>query len=540
MVATEGLPDKLFADLVLYNGKVLTVDARDSIVEAAAVKNGLILETGSSSEIWKFIGPRTRVIDLGQRTVLPGFIDSHTHPPGAGTRLFTIDFRKEGAKCVGDIQKLVGEKATVTDAAKWIRGTNYNDLKLVERRHVTRWELDEAAPNHPVFISADTGHLHVANSRAFELAGVTKDTADPRGGKIDRDVRGELTGLLYETAGGLVSRLIPPYSVEETKDGLRSVFKQFVEWGVTTTHDAGVGQVSLRAYQELLESGEMPVRVLMMISRALEENLIALGIKSGFGNEKLKVMSVKLMADGSGAGGSAAVYEPQHRGTKGLGLMVTPEEELKRATVRSHEAGLRVSIHAIGDRAIDAALDAIEEAQKKKPVGDMRHRIEHCSLCTPRQMERIKRLGVVPSVSIGYMWGIGDNYVENFGPERVMWLHPMRSLNDRGIMAGGNSDYAVSDGNPLIQIYEAVTRKTMTGQVVHAPEGISVMDAIRLYTWNGAYIGKEEDTKGSIEPGKYADLVILDRDILAVSPDEIKDIKVLMTIVDGEVVYESR
>ena len=199
-----------------------------------------------------------------------------------------------------------------------------------------------------------------------------------------------------------------------------------------------------------------------------------------------------------------------------------------------------MSIHAIGDRAIDAALDAIEEAERRRPVEDMRHRIEHCSLCTPRQMERIKRLGVVPSVSIGYMWGIGDDYLENFGPERARWLHPLRSMIDRGIIAAGNSDYAVSTGNPLIQIYEAVTRRTMTGQVVYAPEGISVMEAIRLYTWNGAYIGKEEDVKGSIEPGKYADMVVLDRDILAVPPEEIKDIKVLMTIVGGEIVYERK
>ena len=535
------MSEGLFADLVLLNGKVVTVDAENSIAEAVAVKNGLILDVGRSEEIKKFVGPGTRVIDLEGRTVLPGFIDSHTHPPSAGTRLFAVDLRSPPAKSIGKVLRRIKERAEKTPPGKWIRVSNYNDLKLVERRHITRWELDEVAPETPVFVAKETGHLYVVNSRALEIAGITMETPDPPGGKIDRDPEtGEPTGLLYETAGALVMRHIPPYTVEEVKEGLRKVFRQFVEWGITTTHDAGADATSIRAYQEMLEEGEMPIRVLLMVRRDLLDHLTGLGIRSGFGNERLKIMSVKLMADGSGAGGSAAVYQPQHRGTKGLGIMVTPPEELKRLTVRAHEAGLRVSIHAIGDRAIDAALDAIEEAQRRRPVEDMRHRVEHCSLCTPRQMERIKRLGVVPSVSIGYMWGIGDDYLENFGPERARWLHPLRSMIDRGIIAAGNSDYAVSTGNPLIQIYEAVTRKTMTGQVVYAPEGISVMEAIRLYTWNGAYIGKEEDVKGSIEPGKYADMVVLDRDILVVPPEEIKDIRVLMTIVGGEIVYERK
>jgi len=531
---------ELSADMILVNGKVVTVDRKDTITEGVAVKNGLILSTGSTKEIMKLVGPKTRVIDLKGKTLLPGFIDTHTHPPSAGTRIFTVDLRDPNVKSIKDIQKLVRQRAEKASAEKWIRVSNYNDLKLAERRHVTRWELDEAAPKHPVFITTDTGHLHVANSKALELAGVTRDTADPPGGKIDKDPNThEPTGLLYETAGGLVSRLIPAYTLEETKEGLRHVFKQFLQWGVTTTHDAGAGPVSMKAYQELLAAGEMPVRVLLMVrGPGTLDHLIGLGVESGFGGDKLKVMSVKLMGDGSGAGGTAAVYEPQHRGTKDLGLMVTPSEELKRLIIRAHEEGLRVSVHAIGDRAIDAALDGIEEAQKRKPVRDMRHRIEHCSLCPPRQMDRIKKLGVTPSVSIGYMWGIGDNYAENFGPEREMWLHPLKSMKERSIIAGGNSDYAVSDGNPLLQIYAAVTRKTMTGRVVGAGEAISVMDAIRLYTQNGAYLGKEEDVKGSLEPGKFADMVVLDGDILTTPPDEIKDLKVVTTIVGGEILYE--
>jgi hypothetical protein len=266
--------------------------------------------------------------------------------------------------------------------------------------------------------------------------------------------------------------------------------------------------------------------------------MTTLGIRSGFGDDWLKVMSLKIMGDGSGSGGSAAVYTPQHRGMKDLGLMTTSPEEIERLTIGAHTAGIRVSIHSIGDRGVDVALDAIEKAQSLKPIPDMRHRIEHNSVCTPKQLERIKALGVAPSSSIGYMYGIGDDYVENFGPERVRWLHPHRTMQEMGIIAGGNNDYAVTDYSPMVQIYEAVVRKTMTGQLVSPEESIGVMDAIRVYTWNGAYIGKEEDIKGSIEPGKLADMVVLDRDILTVPQEEIKDIQVITTMVDGKIVYQ--
>ena len=537
--------EKLLADLILVDGKIVTVDAQNTVVEAVAVKDGRILATGITSEIKELAGDETEVVDLGGRTVLPGLIDTHTHPSSAATRLYEINCRSPPIKNIKEILGMVAEKASELDPGKWIRGTNYNDIKLEERRHITRWELDEVAPENPVFISKETGHLYVVNSKALELAGITKDMPDPDGGQIDRDQDGEATGLLYETAGRLVSSLIPPYSVEEIKEGMRRVWNQFSEWGVTTTHDASGYGDAIRAYQQLLAEGVRQVRTLLMVSvrpqrpegTNLLESMVALGVESGFGDEWLKMMSLKIMGDGSGSGGSAAVYTLQHRGTKGLGLMTTSPEEIKRLTVKAHEAGIRVSIHSIGDRGIDLALDAIEEAQLLKPVPDMRHRIEHNSVCTPKQLKRIKELGVTPSSSIGYMWGIGDDYVENFGSERIRWLHPHRTMMEMGITAGGNSDYPVSDGNPMIQIYEAVTRRTRTGKVVGPEEAIGVMDAIRLYTWNGAYIGKEDDIKGSIEPGKLADLVVLDRDILTAQPEEIKEIKVLTTIVDGKIVY---
>jgi predicted amidohydrolase YtcJ len=263
----------------------------------------------------------------------------------------------------------------------------------------------------------------------------------------------------------------------------------------------------------------------------------SLGIESGFGDEWLRIMSLKIMGDGSGAGGTAGVYTPQNRGPKGLGLMTTSPEDMERIVLAAHEAGLRVSIHSIGDRGIDIALDCFEKAQKAKPVKDMRHRIEHNSCCTPKQLRRIKKLGVVPSSSIGYMYGLGDQYAENFGPKRSRWLHPHKTMKAMGIIAGGNSDCPVTFYSPWTQIYSAVTRKTSSGQVIGPEEAISVLDAIRVYTLNGAYLSKEEDMKGSIEAGKLADLIVLDRDILSIPSDEIKEVKVLTTIVGGKVVY---
>ena len=532
------------ADLVLINGKIITVDKEDSIVEAVAVKDNRIIATGPTSKVNKLVGEGTEVIDLGGKTVLPGLIDTHTHPNGAAVRLYEINCRSPPVKSISEILEMVAAKAAELEPGKWIRGTNYNDIKLEDKRHITRWELDEAAPENPVFISKETGHLYVVNSRALELAGITKDTPDPPGGSIDRDVSGIPTGLLYETAGSLVSNLIPPYSVDEIADGLRKVWDQFSEWGITTTHDASAHRDAIKAYQKLLGEGVHQVRTLLMVSARRPDGsdplqaMTTLGIRSGFGDDWLKVMSLKIMGDGSGSGGSAAVYTPQHRGMKDLGLMTTSPEEIERLTIGAHTAGIRVSIHSIGDRGVDVALDAIEKAQSLKPIPDMRHRIEHNSVCTPKQLERIKALGVAPSSSIGYMYGIGDDYVENFGPERVRWLHPHRTMQEMGIIAGGNNDYAVTDYGPMVQIYEAVVRKTMTGQLVSPEESIGVMDAIRVYTWNGAYIGKEEDIKGSIEPGKLADMVVLDRDILTVPQEEIKDIQVLTTIVDGKIVYQ--
>lgn len=537
--------DSIKADMVLLNGKIITVDREDSIVEAVAIYDNKILAVGKTAEIKSLVGDSTEVVDLDGKTVMPGIIDSHTHPTGIAEEYLEVNCRAPPVRNIKDLQDLVAAKVSEIEKGKWIRGSAYNDSKLAEKRQLTRWELDEVSPDNPVMLTSDTGHQCIANSLALEIAGITKDSPDPPGGQYDRDENGELTGLIYEMAMGEVYKHIPPYTVTEIRESYKNVVNQFSKWGITSTHNASSRRTGIRAYKQLLDQGVKQVRMRLMVSVNDEapgdvvDALEKIGVESGFGNEWLQVMSTKIMGDGSGAGGTAGVYTPQNRGTKGLGIMMTDEAEIERLVLQSHDAGLRVSIHCIGDRGVDIGLDAIEKAQKRNPISDMRHRIEHNSVCTPKQLKRIKELGVVPSSSVGYMYGLGDQYAENFGEERCRWLHPHKTMKEMGIIAGGNSDCPVTYYSPFTQMYAAVTRKSSSGQVVGPEEAIDMMEAIRVYTINGAYVGKDEDILGSIEPGKFADLIVLDRDILAMDPEELLEIRVLKTIVDGKTVYES-
>lgn len=545
LINSSGYMDSIKADMVLLNGKIITVDPKNSVTEAVAILDNKILAVGKTDEIKSFVGDSTELVDLEGKTVMPGIIDSHTHPTGIAEEYLEVNCRAPPVRNIKDLQDLVAAKVSEVEKGKWIRGSAYNDSKLAEKRQMTRWELDKVSPENPVMLTSDTGHQCIVNSLAFEIAGITKDSPDPPGGQYDRDKNGELTGLIYEMATGEIYKHIPPYTVAEIRESYKNVVNQFSKWGITSTHNASSRRTGIRAYKQLLDQGVKQVRMRLMVSVNDEkpgdvvDALEKIGIESGFGNEWLQVMSTKIMGDGSGAGGTAGVYTPQNRGIKGLGIMMTDEAEIERLVLQSHDSGLRVSIHCIGDRGVDIGLDAIEKAQKRNPMPDMRHRIEHNSVCTMKQLKRIKELGVVPSSSVGYMYGLGDQYAENFGAERCRWLHPHKTMKQMGIIAGGNSDCPVTYYSPFTQMYAAVTRKSSSGQVVGPEEAIDMMEAIRVYTINGAYVGKDEDILGSIEPGKLADLIVLDRDILTMDPEELLEIQVVKTIVDGKTVYES-
>jgi predicted amidohydrolase YtcJ len=540
------MTNPLRIDFALINAHIATLDDNADTAQAVAVKDGKFVHVGSTEEVRKFIDQDTQVIDAEGKTVTPGFVESHCHPSMAGLMLhYEADVRN--AQSIDEIVDILNHKANQIPKGKWVKGFGYNDQKLTEKRHPTRWDLDKVSAEHPVFLRRTDGHLAVANSVALKMAGISRATADPDGGRLDRDAQSEEpNGVLREQAQTLVKAIIPPYTVEDIKTGILVACDQLAVWGITSFNDAAVAQEAMIAYQELLNENKLPLRVGMMIPGVplldfpgyLDE-LKSLGIKAGFGNERLGIYGTKFMCDGSMSGWTAALYEPYANDPDEYGITVISNEALTAGIVEAHKAGLRPVTHAIGDRAIDIVLDAIEKALKDRPDPDHRMSIEHCSLPSAEAIDRMRRLGVLPSSSVGFLYELGPSHILGLGPERIKRYFPHKTYLEKGIISVGNSDWFVTSGNIVQQIYGVVTRKSYTGEVVGAEQAIPVKEALRLYTVNGAYASFEENIKGSIAPGKLADMVVLDRDIFSIPTEEIKDIQVEMTIVGGEVVYQN-
>jgi hypothetical protein len=537
-MSSTGKPG-LSADLVLLNGRVVTVDAEGTIAEAVAVKGSLIVAVGSDEEVSQTMGDETKVVDLEGRTILPGLIDSHMHPGSYGV------FWVRGVRCGPDIESMnellerIREKADTTLEGRWILGYALDDVRL--GRYPSRAELDGVTPVNPLYIQRRDGHIGVANSLALGAASIEKDTPDPPHGKIDRDEGGEPTGVLRESAKDLVARMFPPYTEEEYVEGLRHVFDEFVSLGLTTIHASMTGSTEFRAMQRLRRGGESKLRVCVHASGredGMLEALIAAGIQTPFGDDWLKITELEWVFDTSTSGRTAAYYRPYVGEPDNYGILLYDQEDITDRVKRAHEAGIRIGLDGIGDRGIDRALDAIEAALKEKPREDHRHRIEHCCYVTPPIQRRLKELGVIDASANGFLHDLGDAYKANRGEEEMRWMWPHRTLIDQGIPAPAHSDCPVCSPNPWLGIYGLVTRKTSGGDVLFAGEGITPLEAIRAYTIDGAYAAWEENTKGSIEPGKLADLVIVDRDPLTISPDNLRDVETVMTVIDGKIVYE--
>jgi len=533
------LPDELCADLALLNGRALTVDPDGSIAEAVAVKGDRILAVGSDDEISRLIGEKTKTHDLKGLTVLPGLIDSHMHPGSYGV------FWVRGVKCgpdirsVGELLASIREKADSSPKGSWILGYALDDVKL--GRYPTREELDGVSPRNPLYIQRRDGHIGVVNSTALRIASIDRNTPDPPHGKIDRDEDGEPTGVLREKAKDLVYDKIPPYTVEEYKRGMRHVFDEFTSLGLTTIHASMVSPDELRALQELRADGTLRLRVCVHASGREEgmlESLVASGIRTPFGDEWLKLTEIEWVFDTSTSGRTAAYYTPYVGEPENTGILLYDQEDITRRVMAAHNAGMRVGLDGVGDRGIDRALDAIEAALNQAPRSDHRHRIEHCCCVTPPIQRRLKDLAVIDASATGFLHDLGDAYKANRGKSDMRWMWPHRTLIDAGIPAPGHSDCPVCSPNPWLGIYGMVTRRTSGGDVLYAGEGVTPIEAIRAYTIDGAYAAWEEGVKGSIEPGKLADLVVVDRDPITIPPEDLKTVKTVMTIIGGKVVYK--
>ena len=565
---SKDIPDELYADLALINGKIATIDKTDSIAEAVACKGEKIIKVGTNEEVQPYIGKHTQVIDVGGKLVTPGFVDTHVHFSSGGRRVRVVDLRY--VRSMDDLIEELRKKAETLPKGRWLEGYGYNESKLKEKRFPNRYDLDKASTDHPISITRQGGHDGIrVNSLALELAGISKDTPDPEPPSfIERDREtGEPLGNLREEGAKPVLDLIaqePVVTREEMKQGLVDTDRRFLAWGITSIQEPGAPMDFLPMYQELINEDKLHVRNSFLIAapilgRSYHRNeryqlAVDLSVEAGysthFGSNHLKFAGIKLGHDGSMSAGNCAVYEPylNYPTPDNYGVVhgYTNEElndgralaEFAPIVTKLHKAGMRCGIGAIGDRGIDFFLDAVETAINEAPRPDSRHSMEHCSLPTQAALERIKRLDVTSSTSVGFGWELGDQHRGFMGMERMKRYMPMKSFKEMGIVASGNADWPVCSANPFEGIHVCVNRTTETGQDLSQNQAISVMDAIRVYTWNGAYITFEEDLKGSIEAGKLADMAVLDTDILTCDPSKIVKTKVLTTIIDGKIVYQ--
>ena len=545
---TRSLPQEASADLILWGGHIITVDPRRPAARAVAIKEGRFLKVGSDEEIQALAGNKTRRIALRGRTVTPGFIDSHQHLSQYGTDLLQVDCSPKRCKTLADIQKAVLRETRQKPPGEWVRGVGYDDTKTQPGAVLTRRELDEVAPDHPVLIQQISGHWGVVNSKALEVGGIREDSRDPKGGAYGRDpATGRLNGILYEQAEfafvfeGTTGQppIIPPFSLKDRIRGLRLAGSRYLASGITSVHDALVSALTMETYQEVRKRGNLRLRVYMLISIEYLPQLRALNLRTGFGDEWLRIGGVKILADGGIAGRTAYLSEP-YVGSEDRGILAVESEQALHDSIRQgHEAGFQVCVHANGDRVIEMTLDGFEKALEKFSRKDHRHRLEHCTVVNPDILKRIKRLKMLVTPFGSYIYHHGEKMIPYYGAKRVEMMFAHRSFLDYGIAVSGASDSPCGPYEPLLAIQSCVTRKSAAGELLAARQKITVEEAIRLYTMASAYASFEENIKGSITPGKLADAVVLGADPRKVDPHEIKDIPVEMTIVGGEIEHRT-
>lgn len=526
-------------DLLLVNGRILTMDERQPEVEAVAIRVGRVVAAGSVAEAKAAAAPNSEQIDLKGRMATPGLNDAHAHPTGVGIWHGLLDLGTPPNQSVRDIVALVAGAAQAQPAGTWIGGRGYDQARLAEGRHPTRADLDPATPHHPVLLMRACGHIAAANSVALTAAGISSATADPDGGKIDRDEHGEPTGVLRETAVDLVSTLVGDPTEEQLVDALRLAGQLFLESGVTSTMEAGIGRPEAwRAYQTLWERDELPVRtyVLPLLDDLLDQ-FAAIGLRTGFGDHRFRIGAAKIFSDGSIGGRTARMRQPYLDEPDNYGLFMMEPEVLKAKILRAHQAGFQVATHAIGDAAIELVLDAYEEAMTASPWPHPRHRIEHCSIVDEAILQRIKRLGVIPVPGTSFLYHFRDVYLENLGIERLRQTYGMASFKRLGIVAAASTDAPVVPTSAVAGLQTMMTRRALDGEPVWVEEAVSLDDALRAYTVNGAYASFEENVKGTLSSGMLGDVTIFETDLRQVKPEEIAQVKVDATIVGGRVAY---
>ena len=549
------------ADVLLMNGTIITVDPRDSIVEALAVKDGRIVFAGSNEAARKYAGEKTQTIDLAGRTATPGLIDTHVHFSEPADRLDLGD-----ARSMDDVITKVRAWAAKVPAGEWVRGGGWDEGKLAERRYITAADLDKAAPNHPVYLTHTTGHYGVANSLAMKLSGVTNETKDPPGGTIDRDVNGNPTGVMKERATSLIARGGGGGGGRGNTmraDVLR-IIAGFNREGMTGAKDLNVSQAKWDLYKQLLNEGLLNVRVAALwrcgaTIESIQEAMTSIKAEprppKTLGDGRLVNAGVKLYIDGSGGARAAWMYDDWNKelsgtdtGNKGYpanndGYPAVFKQQVKMLT----DAGIHVGAHAVGDRGIDFVMDTYAEVLKANPVKGLRHSIIHANVPTERAIRLMAALQKTydsgyPEAQAPFLWWIGDTYAGNFGKARNPRLEPFKSFLDHQVIWAGGSDYSVTPYPARYGLWASVTRETLAGTYGPTPfgtaESVDIRAALKSYTIWAAHQMFLDTQVGSLEPGKFADIAVWDRNLYKVPAAQLKDLQCEMTLVAGKVVFK--
>ena len=542
-------------DRIFEGGTILTMDPARPRATAVAVLGGRIVAVGDGDELARHLTAE-RTVSLQGRAVVPGFHDAHNHMPAFGLGLADVALSSPPVESVEDILRAVKARAAQEAAGSWIVGGGYDQNKLAERRHPTASELDAVAPDHLVWLRHTSGHMCVVGGRVLDAIGI--DTAPvPEGGVVERDAAGRPTGLLLEQAQALVRALVYPYPRATLVEAIGRASEQYLREGLTSVQEAGVGgglvarsPVELSAWQEARTQGLLGVRATLMIAAEALHDLASapgddgdgfgldLGIRTGWGDEWLRIGAVKVFSDGSLIGRTAAMCcdfegEPGNRG-----FFQMDAERLRRIITRAHRAGWQVGTHAIGDRAVATVLDIYADALAAHPRVDHRHRIEHCGVCRPEDVRRLAALGVIPVPQGRFISEIGDGMLAALGPERSAWCYRQRSFLDAGLIVPGSSDRPVVRGAPLLGVHDMVNQRTSSGRPFNPAEALTAEEAIRCYTLHSAYGAFRERDLGSLEPGKLADFAVLSADPTAIDRDGIGSIEVLATVVGGRVAHD--
>ena len=526
------------ADLILYNADIITVNPNQPSAEAIAISGDKIIGVGSNEDIMNLSSAYTKKINIGGKIITPGFIDAHSHPSGAGrSHLRNVDC---DLRSIEEIKNAIFERSKKTPKGEWISGFKYDDTKTKEKRYINNIDLDEVSPDHPVIIFHRGGHTAYVNSLALKIAGIDEKTPDPKGGNIERDPEtGNLNGRLLETATYLVEKFIPnQFTRSDYQAGVKLISEMLSKSGITSVTDAGTSVKSLQSFEDSYNSGELKTRVYCMIRGYAFDEVNDSGKKTGFGDEWVKIGALKLVCDGSISERTARLSEPYIGRPDYYGIIINNEDEIFDQAIKAHLNDWQIAVHANGDVGIDITLKVFERLQKEKKRIDPRFRIEHCTIINKSLVQRIKELEVIPNPFSTYVYFHGEKMKE-YGKERLENMFAVRSFLDAGIPVTQTSDYPPGPFEPMMAIQSSVTRTDYTGEVWGPSQKISVEEAIKVATINGAYASYEENIKGSIEIGKLADLTILGQDPRETDPMRIIDIPVERTMVGGKWVYES-